>query len=369
MTSMPSQDSAPYPEPSKAESTEETTRASASEQPVDFVWSFRGYKLRSGDFTTAMVHFFRAEVQRANVWRQRLDTTTYWAVVTTGAAISIAFSQASHHLVILLNFLFVTIFLLMEARRYRYYELWAYRVRLMETDFFAPMLVAPFHPSADWAEALSESLLHPQFPISVLEAIGRRLRRNYLYIYWIIGMAWLVKLLLIPNPVQSWAEFVQHASIGPIRGMWVLLVTLFFLITIVMISIGTIFLQDSAGEILPRFGLIGESPAAGKGSMEKVRGWFRLRRRRPQLLTLIITDQPEPVSQRIMKDMGRGVTALAGTGMFTGKTHSLLLCALTITEIPHIKALVAEADPKAFVVVIPAQEVLGMGFLPLEVNE
>ena len=69
-----------------------------------------------------------------------------------------------------------------------------------------------------------------------------------------------------------------------------------------------------------------------------------------------------------MQEMGRGVTSIAGTGMFTGKTHSLLLCALTITEIPHIKVLVAEADPKAFVVVIPAQEVLGMGFMPLKEN-
>jgi len=44
-----------------------------------------------------MVHFFRAEVQRANVWRQRLDTTTNWAVVTTGAAIALAFNKEVHH--------------------------------------------------------------------------------------------------------------------------------------------------------------------------------------------------------------------------------------------------------------------------------
>jgi len=355
--------------PPSQDPAETPPSAAANDEPQDFVWSFRGYKLRPGDFNTAMVHFFRAEVQRANVWRQRLDTTTYWAVVTTGAAISIAFSQASHHLVILLNFLFVTIFLIMEARRYRYYELWAYRVRLMETDFFAPMLVPPFHPSADWAEALSESLLHPQFPISNLEAIGRRLRRNYLYLYWIIGVAWLVKLILLPSPVQTWEEFVQHASIGSIGGLWVLFVTLFFLVTIVLISIGTIFLQDSAGEILPRFGQFGENTTSGKGSLEKIRGWFRPRRRRPQLLTLIITDQRQAVSQRIMQEMKRGVTALAGTGMFTGESHSLLLSAMTVTEIPHIKALVAEVDPKAFVVVIPAQEVLGYGFMPLQEKE
>jgi uncharacterized membrane protein len=30
-------------------------------------------------------------VSRANTWRQQLDTTTNWAVITTGAAISFAF--------------------------------------------------------------------------------------------------------------------------------------------------------------------------------------------------------------------------------------------------------------------------------------
>ena len=67
-----------------------------------------------------------------------------------------------------------------------------------------------------------------------------------------------------------------------------------------------------------------------------------------------------------MQDMGRGVTSIPGTGMYTGKTHSILMCALTVTEIPQIKALVAEVDPKAFVVVMPAQEVLGYGFMPLQ---
>ncbi|MGZ9226325.1 MAG: DUF2270 domain-containing protein, partial [Anaerolineales bacterium] len=108
---------------------------SDSDEPV---WTYRGYRLKSGEFVTAMVHFFRAEVNRANVWRQRLDTTTNWAVVSTGATLSIAFSQPEiHHGIIILNTLLVMWFLFIEARRYRYYELWSYRVRLMETDFYA----------------------------------------------------------------------------------------------------------------------------------------------------------------------------------------------------------------------------------------
>ncbi len=132
-----------------------SSKGQEAEEPV---WTYRGYKLKTSEFVTAMVHLFRAEVSRANVWRQRLDTTTNWAVVSTGAALSVSFSQPSvHHGVIILNTLLVTWFLYMEARRYRYYELWSYRVRMMETDFYAAMLVPPFHPSPEWAESLAEN--------------------------------------------------------------------------------------------------------------------------------------------------------------------------------------------------------------------
>ncbi|GBL19563.1 hypothetical protein EMGBS3_12690 [Anaerolineaceae bacterium] len=79
----------------------------------------------------------------------------------------------SHHYgLILLDTLLVTLFVWIEARRYRYYELWSHRVRLMETDFFAAMLVPPFAPSPDWAESLAESLLQPDFPISMWRRSG-----------------------------------------------------------------------------------------------------------------------------------------------------------------------------------------------------
>ena len=86
-----------------------------AQDPDEPVWTYRGYRLRSGEFVTAMVHFFRAEIQRANVWRQRLDTTTNWAVVATGATLSIAFSQSEiHHGIIILIFVGEW-FLLIEA--------------------------------------------------------------------------------------------------------------------------------------------------------------------------------------------------------------------------------------------------------------
>ena len=99
-------------------------------------------KMAPAEFNTAMAHFYRGEVQRSNTWRTRLDTTTYWAVLTAGATLSFTFSSPlSPHFVIPINSILVTVFLVMEARRYRYYEIWASRVRVIETGYLAPMQI------------------------------------------------------------------------------------------------------------------------------------------------------------------------------------------------------------------------------------
>ena len=67
-----------------AEKIEETFKTAPTPEPV---WTFRGYGLRPSEFTTAMVHLYRGEIQRSNTWRMRLDNTTNWAVIAAGAAI------------------------------------------------------------------------------------------------------------------------------------------------------------------------------------------------------------------------------------------------------------------------------------------
>lgn len=328
------------------------------------VWTFRGYQLKASEFTTAMVHFFRAEVQRANVWRQRLDTTTNWAVVTTGAAISFAFTQSSGHVVILLNILLVTIFLIMETRRYRYYELWASRVRLMETDFFAAMLVPPFHPAEDWAESLAENLLMPHFPISHWEAFGRRLRRNYLWIYSIVGLAWLGNLWFLPTPANDYHEAISRAALGHIPGELTALIVGLFSAIMLIIAVATTRLQDAPGEVLPRFGH--EKTASAASPAKGAKAWFRPSARREQNLALIVTDKADEISDCIMKQMRRGVTVLPGKGAYTGQERAVLMVALTVTEFAQLKALVAANDPTAFVIISPVKSIFGRGFSPLK---
>lgn len=343
-------------------------KGSAPREPV---WTFRGYEMRPSDFTSAMAHFYRGEVQRSNTWRTRLDNTTNWAVVTTGAAISFALSDPSHHWgVIILDTLLITLFLWIEARRYRYYELWSYRVRLMETDFFAAMLVPPFAPHPEWAESLAQSLLHPDFPISFGEAFGRRFRRNYLWIFLILGVAWGLKSFLHPTVATTWAEFLEHSSLGPIPGEVMLAAGLIYNGILYLIGFVTAGLTQASGEVLPKYG---EFPVLSSlwQVMERHEGGpanriaARLTRRRQQLLALVITAKPQAVADHVLKELKRGVTALHGRGMYTQQEREVLMVAVTVTEMAQLKALVNKEDPNAFVIVTPASEVLGRGFQPL----
>jgi len=271
--------------------------------------------------------------------------------------------------VILLNALLVTVFLLIEARRYRYYELWSHRVRLMETDFFASMLVPPFHPANDWAETLAESLLHPKFPISTMEAIGRRLRRNYLWIYFIIFSVWVLKIWLLPSTASSMNAVLTRASIGPINGSIIIILTALAIVFIILLSMFTIPLQDASGEILPKYWPLTDTSISKKQTSKPNRPWFRSSKKRPQFLAYIITDRQNEISSKILQDMRRGATELKGKGTFSNSPHAILLCAITATEVQKLKSIVSTIDPNAFVIITSAVDVFGKGFSKIETDD
>jgi len=343
---------------------------SAADDESEQVWTFRGYKMKPGEFNTAMVHFYRGEITRSNVWRTRLDSTTNWAVVTTGAVLTFSFSSITNpHVVILISFLLVSLFWLIESRRYRYYELWALRVRLMETDFFAAMFSQPFSPHPEWAAGLADNLLTPAFPISYLEALGRRLRRNYIWLFLILGLAWAVKLMLHPEPAQSLQAFIDHAAIGFIPGNGVALVVTVFFFFIFLVAVLTVSLQNAAGEVLPHPEVRAISrdflQTLGSAVSQVLPDEMPFVHRHQQLV-IIITDKAEAVGQQLLSLLKRGVTRLHGQGMYTGQDRSVLLCAVAPAEIARLKALVHAADEGAFVMVNPTEDVFGKGFQNLE---
>ncbi|WP_062050176.1 YitT family protein [Bacillus sp. JCM 19034] len=76
----------------------------------------------------------------------------------------------------------------------------------------------------------------------------------------------------------------------------------------------------------------------------------------------IISDQHEAVRQSILTEVDRGVTRLQGYGGYTAQERDVLMCVVHQNEVTKLKHVVQQVDPKAFVIVSNATEVLGEGF-------
>ncbi len=79
-------------------------------------------------------------------------------------------------------------------------------------------------------------------------------------------------------------------------------------------------------------------------------------------LFYIVTQQPEPISRRIMEELDLGLTYLRGEGAYTGDPKRILFCVARKQLSPRIRDIVKDEDPTAFLIVTPASEVLGEGF-------
>ncbi len=140
-----------------------------------------------------LAHYYRGEIQRSNMWRQRLDATTNWAIITTMGMMSICFSSAKppHALFILTN-LTLALFLWIEARRYRYFDIWRARTRMMEAHIIAPMFMTEgTWLQGDWRKRLAEDLLQPSFKVTTLGALALRFRRNYCWLFVLVLLGWI----------------------------------------------------------------------------------------------------------------------------------------------------------------------------------
>ena len=172
----------------------------------------------------ALAHLYRGEVYRSTVWRTRLDTTTNWSVVTLGVALSITFSSPSASPVpLILVGILIMLFLSMEARRYRYFNVWRARARWLETHYYTPMLMdGDLHTEENWQKILADDYLRPRYHVSFLIALARRVRRNYLWILIIQALAYVAKIVLHPVSTTHLETVIGRAAIGPLPGEAVL---------------------------------------------------------------------------------------------------------------------------------------------------
>jgi uncharacterized membrane protein len=179
---------------------------------------FEDYPLTRPEYMNVMVHFYRGEAHRSTSWRQRLDATTNWAVLTTAGMLSFSLGSAENsHIVLLLSNLIIVAYLIIEARRYRYFEVYRARVRMLEENFLIPVVTRQLEsPMLSWREMVAMDLDLPKYKTTMLEAIGFRLRRNYVYIFLIVLGGWFVKLLIHPEPFHHVTELWPRMGVGPI---------------------------------------------------------------------------------------------------------------------------------------------------------
>lgn len=184
--------------------------------------------------SSAAAHLYRGEIHRMKFWRERLDQTSYWAIVIMSAILTWTFSSRNNpHYILLLGMAALTAFLVMEAKRYRGYDIWRGRVRTLQKNVFAYGL----DPSAgledpEWRRKLSQDYRTPTIKISTEEAIAHRLRRVYLLLFTIMLAGWGIRIAAFAD--QPWPE---SAAIGQIPGLAVTVGVGVFYLTALFIAI------------------------------------------------------------------------------------------------------------------------------------
>ena len=149
--------------------------------------------------------------------------------------------------------LLISLLLLIEARRYRFFDIYRARVRQLERYYFAQVLSPQAELNSDWAGAIAQSLRKPIFLISYREALFRRIRRNYCWMYLILIMAWGLKISspkLLPDDtnaevVSRWSDLLQNAALGPVPG-WIVLIIVVSLYAAVLLA--SLYKEPDDGE-------------------------------------------------------------------------------------------------------------------------
>ncbi|RQG87974.1 DUF2270 domain-containing protein [Natrarchaeobius halalkaliphilus] len=172
------------------------------------------------DLSSVLGDAYRGELDRETTWRSRLDQTTTWSVTIMAAILTWAFSSPDNpHYVILVGVIAVGMFLWIEARRYRNYDVYRSRVRLFQQNVLANAL----DPStgvehADWRTELGDDYRRPTLKITIFEAVSNRLRRIYFALLSVLCLSWLFRVTAF-MPGESLPD---AASIGTVPGAVVL---------------------------------------------------------------------------------------------------------------------------------------------------
>jgi uncharacterized membrane protein len=212
--------------------------------------SFENSPLSRTEYMNALVHFYRGELDRSTQWRLRLDTTTNWAIFSVMGLITFSLGDPSHsHVGILAGMILVFTFLGIEARRFRFFDVWRSRVRMLEENFYGPIFRRDLYsPTEKWGLMVAEDLLHPRFKITYHQALRARLLRNYLVLFVLLVLSWLLKLAMHTGGMNGRYGFLDRMALGPIPW-WValcLVIGIYFYLLAILVLVPSISSPEEA---------------------------------------------------------------------------------------------------------------------------
>ncbi len=176
---------------------------------------------RGAGFHTSMVHLYRGEMNRMTVWRQRLDVTSNWAILLTMALTTFTLGDDSvPHYVLLLGLALIGVSILIEGRRYRHLHHSKWRLWLLESGYFGPLLEDGHRTPVNWRRRLAADLDSPVYELSWSCAVRTRLRRNYLMLLYLVTAVWLAKLFIHPHSPRHVAELYTRLAVGDLIPSW-----------------------------------------------------------------------------------------------------------------------------------------------------
>lgn len=197
------------------------------------------------EFITLFAHFHRAEIARMAGWRDRIDRTTNWAITLVAAMLSVSLSTSNAHHSVLMFAMVLAFFLLMiESRRYRFFDVYRSRVRRLERNYYAKLFDPGLEAEEDWQRIMAADLQTPTFVMSMADAVSRRLRRNYIWIFLILLGAWALKVTFpsfsgeIPAAL-SFQDWVRNAGVGHVSGSIISVIIVAFYGWIVVAALRT----------------------------------------------------------------------------------------------------------------------------------
>ena len=154
-------------------------------------------------FITTVAHFHRAEIGRMAGWRDRVDRTSNWAITVVAAMLSLSLSSpTAHHGVLLFAMLLVLLLLSIEARRYRFFDVYRAASASSSGTTFRGSSRPPRSAEDDWIRLLGEVLREPHF----LMSHGRHVAAASPELY-----------LDVPYPAARMGAQDRHAEASPRR--------------------------------------------------------------------------------------------------------------------------------------------------------